>query len=486
MYILFKGMFLRLSFLNVAYNVGGGRKLMFFSLELCFSDGFQGDCSADEEKRVCTADYADRISDLPRNVLEKLLTCMPLRDAVRTCVLSKKWRYMWVTIPYLSFDDNFGRPPGKSQPTMDKLLLNIFQVLLRHQGSLEGFALSIPYLRSCPEIDQFILFLSGKGINLLRIKILSGDPYKLPLSLFSCQKLSYLHLCSCVFNPPLGSFQGFSRLATLKLETVDIAANLNDFILKCPLLVTLAINNCSQLDHLEIDAPNLNSFQFEGDLNSICFKNTPLLERVMIDANKDSFTLSRQGSISNFFKVFSSLPALKILTASHPFFKYLALGDISEKPAVTLNRLKTIELKDICLGAVGELSCALCLIKCSPNLQEICIEVNAQKDPNINPALDMLGVQDVSDYCLDKLKEVNLHIWSGTKDVMEFVKFLLAGSSVLEKMVIKPQKALPSEDVVNILKEITCFRRASPKAELIFIDPPAQSNPKANYSSRYY
>ncbi|KAE9454467.1 hypothetical protein C3L33_13625, partial [Rhododendron williamsianum] len=45
------------------------------------------------------------ISDLPDTIIEKILVLMPIRDAVRTSVLSKNWRFNWINIPVLAFDD---------------------------------------------------------------------------------------------------------------------------------------------------------------------------------------------------------------------------------------------------------------------------------------------------------------------------------------------------------------------------------------------
>ncbi|XP_059277621.1 F-box/FBD/LRR-repeat protein At1g13570-like [Lycium ferocissimum] len=46
----------------------------------------------------------DRISRLPCDILEKILGCLPLRDAIRTSVLSKQWSYKWVVRSELAFD----------------------------------------------------------------------------------------------------------------------------------------------------------------------------------------------------------------------------------------------------------------------------------------------------------------------------------------------------------------------------------------------
>ncbi|KAI8527414.1 hypothetical protein RHMOL_Rhmol12G0073200 [Rhododendron molle] len=42
-------------------------------------------------ERLCSS-TSDIVSDLPDNILEKILVLMPIQDAVRISVLSKKWR----------------------------------------------------------------------------------------------------------------------------------------------------------------------------------------------------------------------------------------------------------------------------------------------------------------------------------------------------------------------------------------------------------
>jgi hypothetical protein len=46
---------------------------------------------------------ADRICDLPEDVLHHILSLLPARDAVRTCVLAQSWRNCWRSAPALRF-----------------------------------------------------------------------------------------------------------------------------------------------------------------------------------------------------------------------------------------------------------------------------------------------------------------------------------------------------------------------------------------------
>ncbi|KAK4362110.1 hypothetical protein RND71_017351 [Anisodus tanguticus] len=58
-------------------------------------------------KAAVEGDREDRISDLPRNVIDRILVLLPVQDAARTCVLSKSWRYIWTMLPSLVLDNQF-------------------------------------------------------------------------------------------------------------------------------------------------------------------------------------------------------------------------------------------------------------------------------------------------------------------------------------------------------------------------------------------
>ncbi|KAL7260876.1 hypothetical protein ACSBR1_006529 [Camellia fascicularis] len=164
---------------------------------------------------------SDIISNLPESVKETILACLPMQDAVRTSVLSRKWRYTWTKLPQLVFDDTFCS--DLFSKTKDKLMTIICQVLLFHHGPIPKFTLSLSGLKSCSEFDQLILLVSKRGIQELNLNIQNGEPYKLPSSLFSCLQLKILTLHSCMFKSP-PEFKGFSRLLELELYEFNVDA----------------------------------------------------------------------------------------------------------------------------------------------------------------------------------------------------------------------------------------------------------------------
>lgn len=67
-----------------------------------------------------------------------------------------------------------------------------------------------------------------------------------------------------------------------------------------------------------------------------------------------------------------------------------------------------------------------------------------------------------------RLKVVKMTEMSGVPHEMEFIKFLLENSPVLEVMSIAPCSFV-TEGRLNMLIELVRFRRASPRAEILFI-----------------
>ncbi|RZC63628.1 hypothetical protein C5167_025382, partial [Papaver somniferum] len=49
------------------------------------------------------SEVEDRISNLPASLLLHILSFVDTRDAARTSVLSKRWKYIWRSIPILGF-----------------------------------------------------------------------------------------------------------------------------------------------------------------------------------------------------------------------------------------------------------------------------------------------------------------------------------------------------------------------------------------------
>lgn len=52
------------------------------------------------EETVCE----DKISALPEDLLVRILLHVPMKDAIATMFLSKRWRFIWTILPKLEYD----------------------------------------------------------------------------------------------------------------------------------------------------------------------------------------------------------------------------------------------------------------------------------------------------------------------------------------------------------------------------------------------
>ncbi|XP_058193502.1 F-box/FBD/LRR-repeat protein At1g13570-like isoform X4 [Rhododendron vialii] len=356
-----------------------------------------------------------------------------------------------------------------SKATHTKLMMIIYQVMLHHRGPIMKFTLSLSRLKSCSEIDLLILFVSSNDIQDFTLHKMRGELYKLPSSLYSCLQLRHLKLRSCILKP-LPEFEGFTRLISLDLYDVVIADDvLSSLISNCPLLEDLRLHSSTSLHSLEVVGPNLKKVNCEGHFRSICFTNTSRLANVEIYLNENrKQRFCSKEETSNSVMLLENVPVIESLELDYCYVKGIAAYGVPTTLPTTLNNLKNIELYEICFGERDDISVLICLIRSSPNLEEVTIHAFTGATSASPTVLDFSEVHGCSDVSVNQLRRVDMKNISGTKPELEFIKLLLAKSPMLDTMLIE----LNSESVADelrIVKELTRLRRASPQAEMNFV-----------------
>ncbi|KAI7754359.1 hypothetical protein M8C21_006047 [Ambrosia artemisiifolia] len=194
---------------------------------------------------VKESEYAveDIISSMPDIVVTHILDRLPVQDAVKTGILSKRWRFKWTMLSQLVFDEDFVLYLMLKTNYEIKFGRIINRLLLHVKGAITKFVLYID--ERCysalddEDIASWILFLSTKGVKDLTITTTNGVPLKLPTHLFSCLELKHLKLLYCRFDPPAG-FHGFPNLLSLESGLLHFESRkFGEFITQCPLLETL-------------------------------------------------------------------------------------------------------------------------------------------------------------------------------------------------------------------------------------------------------
>ncbi|GLT58082.1 hypothetical protein SLA2020_310040 [Shorea laevis] len=413
----------------------------------------------------------DKISSLPGHIIDNILSHLPIKDAVKTSVLSRKWRYRWATVPSLVFDTHcFSVSSQDPALIKNKLVSIIDHVLLLHNGPLQKFKLSHRDLLGIADIDRWILFISRSFIKEFILEIWKGQRYRPPSSLFNCQNLIHLELFNCLLKPP-ESFKGFRNLKSLDLQHITITQDVfENLISSCPLLERLTLMNFDGFMDLNIDAPNLQFFDVGGVFRDVSFKNTFSLALISIGLyvsinDVDDQRKAGENS-SKLLRFFANLPHIRRLEIQSYFLKYLASGSIpSSLPEKSLD-LNYLSIR-INFSDLDETLAVLCLLRSSPNLQELEILARPEEQPSTGTFTNFWA-DNLWCSLFTNLQVVKVVGISGLKTELDFINFILSNSPVLERMTVKPASL---DGSWGLVKELLRFRRASIHAEIIYLDP---------------
>ncbi|KAF3621135.1 putative nuclear transcription factor Y subunit B-6-like [Capsicum annuum] len=108
---------------------------------------------------------ATTIGGLSNDILGRLLEKMPIQDAAKPSILSKKWIQIWSTLPYLVFDHLFFQYVSDIGASAASI---IHKILMQHTGNILGFHLiSSTCELEQSDVDQCIIFVSQHGIQKL-------------------------------------------------------------------------------------------------------------------------------------------------------------------------------------------------------------------------------------------------------------------------------------------------------------------------------
>ncbi|XP_057503712.1 F-box/FBD/LRR-repeat protein At1g13570-like [Actinidia eriantha] len=410
----------------------------------------------------------DRISNLPEHIVDKIMSQLSLRDAVRTSLLSSKWRYKWNNLPNLVFDDQSILISSQDQTSIkNKLVKIVDHVLLLHTGPIHKFGLSHLDIEGINDIDRWILSLSRGSVKEFILEIWEGHRYELPSSLYSCQTLIHLELFNCLVIPP-PTFNGFRSLKSLDLQLITMDQGLFEHMISgCKLLERLILMNFDGFTVVNINAPNLRFFSIGGVFDDVSFWDTSLAIVFIGLSVKIGYDQNlTRGDTGNLVKFFSQLPLIQRLEVQIFFLKYLAVGHIPGKlssPCMELNYFSI----HINFNDKDENLAALCLLRSSPNLQEL--EILALPEEDMSPErVENIWLEDYYNCPFNQLRLVQVADIVGVRCEMNVIYFLLTNSPVLERMTVRPAF---NNTRCELLKELELSPRASVRAKIIFLDP---------------
>ncbi|XXG89078.1 hypothetical protein AAC387_Pa12g1169 [Persea americana] len=428
----------------------------------------------------------DRISLLPDPILTMILSLIPVIDAARTSVLSKRWRYLWTSIPHLDFFNFFDAFFSGGFPTQvgEKCISVFNQIFACRRAHINSYEL--PIFDDCPfDLDYFFFRLDELRIQDLLLSYFGNDPINLP-SLFFCNSLKKLKILCFLVRLP-SQFNQLTNLQALELTFVGITStHLEMLVAGCPRLENLTIWQCVHLSELRIRAPNLLLLDIfvEEDERRFRFSliKAPRLKHVVLgyslnkefwhdfSEEEDEEDENEIDEVDNLIKLLMNLDHLESFSfrCCLHLFKFKSIMRLPDSLPIgcQLVHLKKLFM-ELNFDDAAMVSPLLFLLRSCPNLEQLSlkcrcskigfpIETNyweKQKPPECLKS-HLMTIQ-IEDICLS------------SKNVIEFVKFLLVNAHVLVRMGLlysKSSRDQSEEDIV--VNELLLFNRASQNALL--------------------
>ncbi|AET01505.1 putative F-box domain, leucine-rich repeat domain, L domain-containing protein [Medicago truncatula] len=147
----------------------------------------------------------DRISNLPDGLLNQILSLLPIKDAVATGRLSRRWRHLWKHLSVLNFSLShfkiYEECDGTEDPTEEfrsfALLVNGVLALLRNPRAIRKFHLHCAHSHlddkfRAYSVDTWVRSVIGPHLEELNLVLYSKEyksAFKLPQTLFTSANL---------------------------------------------------------------------------------------------------------------------------------------------------------------------------------------------------------------------------------------------------------------------------------------------------------
>ncbi|XP_008795787.2 F-box/LRR-repeat protein At4g14103 isoform X1 [Phoenix dactylifera] len=334
----------------------------------------------------------DRISELPDSILHHILSLRTTKDAGRTSVLSKRWRYLWVSVPTLYFNQE--QFPVNFQEHVDTVLL-----LRQDESNILQYRLVISDHMDHAVLRRWLQYATKRNVHELDFELLATCEFDccwtVPHCLLTCQSLQKLKLALPRWQLVLGDSVDLSRLTTMHLKGVISSSNsLSRLVSSCPLLEELCLEDCNfkvltisanelkrltiarcifdTFNRIEICTPKLLSLNYSSGKAQGCYLHDI---STLVDASLMLFNLEYSGLQSSkrwsIDETLRGLSSVKSLTLTYLGAKHLSLEGHLLGRLPMFHNMKYLKLNLVLTGA--HLQAISYMLTHMPNLDTLVI-----------------------------------------------------------------------------------------------------------------
>ncbi|KAF8036736.1 hypothetical protein BT93_C2449 [Corymbia citriodora subsp. variegata] len=353
--------------------------------------------SDQDETRNSSVDY---ISELPVAIILHIFSFLTTKDAIKTSVLSKRWRSIWTANPHISF--SMPSCCGTSRSKFRSFMSFMNAVLLR----CTALACNDRWLRSAigPTIDRWLQFTVEHDLEEVSIT-LHNDVYTLPQFFFRCTTLVSFHVYGCSFST-VGAVN-WTSLKRLRFDHAKLKDNAIMRILNgCPILEFVELKDCWGFKHIKIKSRGMremviHSHTFSGEVLKISAPHLLKL-RILGNSNPGEFKVDKVSSLVEVelnFKISAHSPGhgkaqgdlvKTLLQSLHHVTKlvigslYLQVLSLTEPREVFLPSLECRHLMfRVAEDHVGEAGIAK-ILESSPYLEKLILQMTCTPTSRVN------------------------------------------------------------------------------------------------------
>ncbi|CAN0841161.1 Putative F-box/LRR-repeat protein At5g02930 [Linum grandiflorum] len=456
------------------------------------------DSTRGSKKQARDFPKVDHISTLTEELLVEILSLLSLKEAARTSILSKRWVDLWKLLPNLELD--YGSMLNEKLVEKKTYIQLVSKVLAQHKGP------KVNNLRIClqltstsnsnGDIERWVEFAISKGVERLALDFNRGPPRANYDSEFD-EYDDYGELKGFSQSGVLLGLSNIRFFRALHLRSVQLTdAIFNHLVLNCRLLEKLVIDRCDGLvkvklaalasspllslkhfeiircpfvNEIEINAPNLVSFGYEGGKVDLKVVNTSSLTEMDLRVNdRSNYTELGIEYVSSFDLLRqhrTKFVQLEILTIAiefcgwrdvirsfngeFPFLKHLtvyfeSLGDLDDKydrlvPLINASpSLTRLSLK--CIYGISPLKPGPCYVKSDGGSWE-----------DLRPSIRVLEIDGFDTFSSDPFLDYVLH---------HFIMLEKLVINYLKEDNLTPREALNHE--ARVAKSISDWKSAFP------------------------
>ncbi|KAI3876892.1 hypothetical protein MKW92_016917 [Papaver armeniacum] len=309
----------------------------------------------------------DWISNLPDSLIHHILSFLNIKHVAQTSVLSKRWSYIWITVPILDFQDWGCIRPTSSET--NKFMDFVDGTLHRRHSGANTQRFAITWYNNLNEyrVNSWIFNAVRSNVQQVTLRLIQDEPMIITRSLFTCESLISLKL-NVVPSVSFPNYISFPKLKCLELDGVAFSNEYwnEKLFSNCPVLEDFSMEHCTwfgvpnfcistpalkhfKIDNwedewlprgeddglrgctLKVDAPNLETFYYNGSVAKEYVLTTfPLLVRAVVQFRFKPYVATREQRIDHGAAISQFLRALvnvKRLSVSGDTLQALSFAD---------------------------------------------------------------------------------------------------------------------------------------------------------------